>query len=276
MSVTVMKDVGSRLQSARVGLLAAAVSFYFLVALLPILVLASGVVGLVSRRNRTVTTTIIDQLGVSGQAATAITDSIRHAEGVHTSSSFIGILGLLWAASAATGALRRAVDAVWGEPDVGWTARLRAQPWALVAAILLAGSMSSTALATWLGRGILPSVGAAVLGAVFTAALAVWFLEHLGSHPTSRHAVATSALLLTCGLEATKYASAILLPHLISRESLLYGSLGSALGLLAVVLITSWLLLLTTALCAELSTRAHVSDATGSDRMRSSPKAMSW
>jgi len=243
-----------RIRIQRVTLPAAGLSYYFLVGLLPILVLVTAVVGFLSRQNDDTSRTIIDELGVTGEAATTIADSVQHAEQLPVASSVVGLIGLLWAALAVTGALRRTVDAVWGVPDVGWTARLRSLPWALVAAILTAGSLSSTAFAFWAGSAA--GVVAAVIGLGCTTALAAWFLAHLGACIPTRPALRLSTFSLTVGLEAVKYAIALGATRFVSRESLLYGSLGSSLGLLTVMLVTSWLLLLATALAAELTLSA--------------------
>lgn len=111
--------------------------------------------------------------------------------------------------------------------------------------------MASTALAAWAGRGA--GVAAVVLGAGFTAALAGWFLARLGSSRPNGRALVVSAVVLAVGLELVKYAAAFGVPRLVSRESVLYGSLGSVLALLSVALVVSWLLLVATALAAVLS-----------------------
>ncbi len=252
---SLVRRIWSRVRAERIALMAAGLSYYLLAGFLPILVLASGVVGRLSERNNITAQTVIDELGVRGQAATVIADSIEHSEQVHVTSSIVGLLGVLWAALAVTGALRRTVDAVWGVPDVGWTARLRSLPWAVVAAVLGAGSVASTAWSAWSGQG--SRLAAAVLGLAFTTALAAWFLSRLGSCVTTRHALVVSTAVLAVGLEVIKYGAAFVVPSLISRESLLYGSLGTALGLLVLVLVTSWLMLIATALAAELSVAEH-------------------
>lgn len=150
---------------------------------------------------------------------------------------------------------RRTVDAVREAPDVGWTARLRSLPWA-VAAALGASSVASTALAAWAGRGT--GMVAALLSVGFTVALAAWFLARLGSFTPTRHALGVSTVGLAIGLEGVKNATAFVVPQLVSRESLLYGSLGSALALLLVALVTSWLLLVAAVLAAELSVASPV------------------
>ncbi len=248
---SILGRIWARLRTARVALLAAGLSYYFIASLLPILVLASGVLGFVSRRNDEAARAILDELGVTGDAATLITDSIEHAEDVHVTSSVIGLLGVLWAALAVAGALRRAVDAVWAVPDVGWTARLRSLPWAIVAMLLASGSLASTAWVAWAGSGA--AVVGVLLGVSFTAALASWFLARLGSRTPTRRALGVSTVVLTVGLEVIKYSAAFVVPRLVSRDSALYGSLGSAFGLLAVVLAASWLLLVATSVAAEMT-----------------------
>lgn len=234
-----------------------------MVSLLPLLVLGSGVLGLVSRRNADVAGRVVSWLGVEGRAAVLVEDSIAHAERTHVASSVVGIVGLVWAALAVTGALRRAVDAVWGLEDVGWTARLRSIPWAAVAALLLLGSVVATSLAASVGG--LGGLLGVVVGLVFTAAMAAWFLSRLGRCTPSPRALLVATALLTVGLEAVKNGAVFVAPRLVSRDSALYGGLGSALVVLVGLLVVSWLLLISTAVAAELSvTRSHV-DVPASD-----------
>ena len=241
----------ARLRRARAALLAAGLSYYFIAGLLPLLVLGSGVLGLVSRRNTDFTSEAIDWLGVQGHAAAIVTDSINHAEQTHVTSSVVGVAGLLWAGLAVTGALRRAVDAVWGVDDVGWTARLRSAPWAATAALLVALSVAATGLAASVnGAG---AILAAAVAFVFTAALSAWFLSRLGSCRPGASALLVATALLTVGFEAVKNGAVFVVPRLVSRDSALYGGLGSALAGIVGLLVVSWLLLFATAVAAELT-----------------------
>lgn len=194
------------LRNARVALLAAGLSYYLIAGLLPLLVRGSGLLGVVSRRNSDAAEEVVDWLGVQGHAAAIVTDSIDHTEQTHVTSSIAGVAGLLWAGLAVTGALRRAVDAVWGVEDVGWTARLRSAPWAAVAGLLIALSVAATGIAASL-----------------------------------------------TGFEAVKNGAVVVVPRLVSRDSALYGSLGSALATIVGLLVISWLLLVSTAIAAELT-----------------------
>ena len=151
---------------------------------------------------------------------------------------------------AATGALRRAVDAVCDVPDVGWTARLRSIPWAIVGALLVTGSLAATGFTAGVGD---VGVGlAAAAAATFTVAIAAWFLARLGSHSPTPRALMISTIFLTVGLETVKYGVVFLVPRIVSRDSALYGGLGSVLAAMASVLMISWLLLIATAIAAEL------------------------
>ncbi|MCP3934292.1 MAG: YihY/virulence factor BrkB family protein [Actinomycetia bacterium] len=253
-----------RLRAARVSLLAAGLSYYVMASLLPLLVLGSGVLGLISRRDSDVAPRIVEWLGVEGHAAVLVEDSIAHAERAHVASSLVGIAGLVWAALAVTGALRRAVDAVWGVADVGWTARLRSIPWAIVTAVLIAGSLSASGFATSVeGVG---GVLAGGVGVLSTAVMAGWFLSRLGSCEPDRRALLIATLFLTIGLEVVKNSAVFVVPRLVSRASALYGGLGAGVTALVGVLVGSWLLLIATAIAAELSlTRPTLEHADGSE-----------
>lgn len=59
---------------------------------------------------------------------------------------------------------------------------------------------------------------------------------------------AGSAMVLTIGLELVKNGAVFVVPRMIGRDSALYGGLGSALGVLVILLAVSWLLLVATAI----------------------------
>lgn len=235
------------------ALLAAGLSYYLAVSLLPMLVLAAGVVGLVSRNNDQFVAEVIEWFGVNGQAADLVSESIDHAERRHAASSVIGVFGLVWASLAVTGALRRAVDAVWDVADVGWTARFRSLPWAVVALVLVVGSVSFSGVATFTG----PAAGitAAMVGAVVTLLLSFWFLGRLSEQRPEQRALAIAAVLLAVALEVVKNGAIHVVPRAISRDSALYGAIGSALAVLVLFLVVSWVLLTATAIAAELTDR---------------------
>lgn len=263
--------VWHRVQSARVALLAAGLSYYLLASLLPLLVLASGILGRLSQNDASVAPRLVDWLGVEGEAATLVQDSIEHAEQVHIASSVIGIAGLVWAALALTGALRRSVDAVWGVPDIGWTARFRSIPWTVVAGVLIAASVGATGLAA--SVNVVGGVLAVVFGVACTYAVSTWFLGRLGTCRPTRHPLLVSAGVLTVGLEVVKNGTVFVIPRIVSRDSALYGGIGSGLAALVAVLVLSWLLLLTTAIAAEMTLAAdHPHRAHGSANAAPAPQ----
>ncbi len=256
-----VRRVWERLRSARAAFLAAGLSYYLLAGLLPVLVLAAGILGVVSDRNDNVADEVIRWLGIEGNAARIVSESIAHAERVRVTSSLVGVAGLLWAALAVTGALRRVVDAVWGVADVGWTARFRSAPWAAVAAALVVLTSTGTGLTATVG-GVGSALGGLV-GVASTAALSVWFLARLGTRRPTGRALGIAAVVLTLGLEATKNGAVIAVPRLASRESALYGGLGSALAALVGLLVISWLLLFATAVAAELTLAQPLEETDG-------------
>lgn len=128
-------------------------------------------------------------------------------------------------------------------------------PWMLGAGVLLAASLVATSAAR--AAGSIGGVLAALVGLGCTAALSAWFVGRLGTNVASGRALAVSVVVLTVGFEIVKNGAVLVAPRLVSRDSALYGSIGSALAALVGLVATTWLLLIATAIAAELSSSVH-------------------
>jgi uncharacterized BrkB/YihY/UPF0761 family membrane protein len=78
------------------GALSANVGLAGFLSLFPLLLVAIAVAGFLSAGSPTFVDDVIDQLGLTGDAADAVTNAIRVAEDSRTVASIVGVVGLLW------------------------------------------------------------------------------------------------------------------------------------------------------------------------------------
>jgi membrane protein len=101
-----------------VGLQAAAISYYVLFSLVPMLILLGGVLGFVitdDAKRDEIQENILDALPLSAtdgrKAVESALDTLEDARGI---ALVVGFAGTLWTASTAFSAVRRSLNAVWG------------------------------------------------------------------------------------------------------------------------------------------------------------------
>jgi membrane protein len=144
----VVLDVQKRFGELQGGQIAAYVTLSFFLSLFPMMLMATAVIGFIASGNNDVAGTVIDKLGVSGDAAKTVRDAIDAAQKSKTSASIIGFLGLLWASLGVVSSMQAAIDRAWQAKGRGFKDKLFAIEWlggALPLLLLLA-------LAAGLGR----------------------------------------------------------------------------------------------------------------------------
>jgi membrane protein len=228
----VVLDVQKRFGELQGGQIAAYVTLSFFLSLFPMMLMATAVIGFIASGNNDVAGTVIDKLGVSGDAAKTVRDAIDAAQKSKTSASIIGFLGLLWASLGVVSSMQAAIDRAWQAKGRGLKDKLFAVEWLAGALVLMVGSIVLTGLVV----GVLPG-WAAPFGILLTVALNVvlflWTFRVLGRTHVGWRPLVPGALLAGIGFQALTTFGAYYVPRAVASSSALYGSIGIVFALLA-------------------------------------------
>jgi len=231
--VRVSLAVQHRYSDRQGGTFSSAVALSGFETLLPLLLLATAVLGFLDPHDNALATTIISRLGLSGSAAKVVETSVDAARASRTATSVIGVLGLLWTSIGLSGTLQSTLQWMHEAPGVGWKGRLHGLAWLGGAAILLLVSLAATGSAaelpsslTWLGF-----VLGIVVGPLFDFALWLWTLAWLVRRELGWRDHLLPALVGAIGFELLSVVGLVYVPHLVTEASSLYGSVGVILAL---------------------------------------------
>jgi len=153
--VEIAKKVFSEFGKDNGSLMAAAVAFYLVLSLVPLLLLGVSVLGFVLRGNGEA---INETLKFLNQLVPAVKDAqVKHAiEGVINARGKIGLTGLAGVALTATGGfatLENAINAMWNRPNRSFLMnKVYAFGMMLAVGLLFLFSFGITALVSWAGR----------------------------------------------------------------------------------------------------------------------------
>lgn len=202
----------------------------------PVLLLALAVLGFLTQGRDDATNQIIAQLGLTNDNAQALRSGLQSAQQSKSTTSIIGVLGLLWSATAVPAAIQYAISATWNTPDRALRARAIGILWGIGGFIILALSFAASGISSWAHLGVFSSVLSILLGWILGIAFWLWMFIALGDRRLSWKTYVPGAILGTVGIEALKLVLAIV-PSLVSQPSATYGPLGIALGLFVVIVI---------------------------------------
>jgi membrane protein len=212
------------------GYLASSITLAAFLSLFPLILVAIGVLGFFSLHHD-VAHEIISNLGLSGDAATQLSDAITKAQQSRKAASVIGLIGLLWSGLGLVAAIQYALDSVWQVRGRGIKDKLVALGWLIGCALLFVASLGLTTLMNFLPGFLNPL---AIIGSlVFDFFLWLFTLYVLPHRKVPWKALLPGAILGTIGLEALKLIGGIYVPRLVSSSSGLYGSIGTVFALLA-------------------------------------------
>lgn len=220
--------------------LAASVTLQAFLSLFPLLLVATAAVGFVAGGGTDVAGRVIENLGLTGDAANAVDDAVRAAEGSKRAASIIGLAGLLWSGLGLIAALQYAYDSVWQVEARGLKDKAIGLLWLAGAAVLFIASAAATTVLRWL-PGVLSPLGIVVAFAV-SLLLWIWTAKILPNRAASVRMILPGAILGAVGLEVLKIVGAYYVPRLVSSSSQLYGSIGIVFAILAWLLIFSRLI----------------------------------
>ena len=209
--------------------LAAAISMRAFLSLFPVLVLAIAAVGFAGGDPRNVADDIVRELGLSGTAASTITDAVRTAQDTRVASSVIGIIGLLWAGTGLAASLTATWNQTWRIPGGGVRGRALGFVWLLGGLVLFALAVFGLSLVG--GPGARPEIGV-VAGVIVNTTGFVWTAWVLPTRRIPVRAMVFAAFVGGVCLEVLKIVGTYLIPRIVSRSSELYGTIGAVFALL--------------------------------------------
>jgi membrane protein len=238
---------------------AASITLSAFLALFPLLLVAISVVGFLSSNNPNLARDLVEDLGLTGSAATTMRDAVRAAEDSRRAASVVGFLGLLWSGLGLVGALQYAFNATWEVKGRGLRDKFVGLVWLAGAFVIFAASFGITTGLNYL-PGFLAPVGIIAALAV-NLALWLWAMKVLPNRDVPWKQLLPGAAFAAVGFEVLKALGSILVPRLVASSEAVYGSLGIVFATLA------WLLLF-----GRLLVYANVLNAVRWEEERSRPR----
>lgn len=211
------------------GYLASAVTLAAFTSIFPLLLVAVAVVGFVSL-NSNLPSEVIGRLGLTGEAADAVTSAIATARKSRRGALGFGTIGLLWSGLGMIAALQYAFDNVWQVKGRGLKDKLGGIIWLLGSVVIFSVSFGLTA-----ALNILPWLApiSIALGLAVNFALWLWTMRVLLNVEVPWRSLVPGAVLGAIGLEVLKLVGSIYVPRVVSASSALYGSIGVVFAILA-------------------------------------------
>jgi membrane protein len=223
--------VHQRVSDVGGGPMASSITLAGFLSLFPLLLVGVAVLGFLSANRTDFAQSVVDQFGLSGDAARQVLDAISEAEKSRRAASIVGLVGLLWAGLGVVGTLEQAFNATWQVTGRGWKARLIDLAWLAGAFVLFLATSALGPVAAWLpGPAVVPTV---VFGLVLDAVLLLWMFRALTNVaiPWTDHL--PGAIVGAVGVEILKLVGTIYVPRAASSASALYGSIGVVFAILA-------------------------------------------
>jgi membrane protein len=214
------------------NILANAFAFTAFLSLFPLMLVAVAILGYVAAGSDTdLAEKVVTQLGLTGQAADMVTDTINTAKDSRQAASIVGLAGLLWSGLGVVAALQAIYDGAWQVKDRGLKDKAIGLAWLLGAALLFVGTAAITTVLRWL-PGFLAPVGILVsFGVSFL--LWLWTAHVLPNKQVPWRHLVPGALVGAVGLEILKVVGAYYVPKMVASSSALYGSIGIVFAALA-------------------------------------------
>lgn len=259
---------GARYQGQKGDYYAAGITYFSVLALFPLLMVAFAVVGFVLSSRPDLLTELQTQIAdnVPGSFGGTINDLVESAVASRTSVGLIGLVGALYAGLGWTANLREALTAMWERQhergsflatkvkDLG---ALLGLGLALVISLGLSALASGSVVPALLdffgvdgipGIGILVRVVSILLALTATWALFAWVIARLPREPVTVRSAARAALMAAVVFEIFKQLGAVYLESVTSGPAGV--AFGPIIGILVFAFTTSRLLLFSTAWAA--------------------------
>jgi membrane protein len=210
--------------------LAAAITLAGFVALFPLLLVAIAVLGFFSHHSVSLGSEVVSRLGLTGNGADLVTETIRNAEKSRKTASILGLAGLFWTGLGLVAAMQYGLNTVWQVTGRGWRDKLSGLTWLAGAGVLFLASFAVTAL---IGFVPLLAPASVLVGLAVDVGLWLWTMKVLPNREVGWKSLLPGAVLGAVGLEVLKALGSIYVPRAVASSSALYGSLGVVFAVLA-------------------------------------------
>lgn len=227
--------VQKRFNEVHGSYLASSITLAAFISLFPLLLVAIAVVGFLASGGTDVAGEVVSQLGLNGDAAEMVTDTVARAEDSKGAASLIGLVGLMWTGLGLVAALSFALDSVWQVTGRGMKDKAFGLMWLAGATLIVVASVATTTLLRWLPGPVKPFSIVASLGVGL--ALWLWTFKVLPNRDVGWKPLLPGAVLATVGLEVLKIVGGIYVPRAVASSSAIYGSIGTVFAVLAWLLI---------------------------------------
>ena len=211
--------------------MASAVTLSSFVSIFPLLLFAAAVLGFFAAGSPDLAGSVIDELGLTGDAATAVVDTIAAAERSRRTASVVGVVGLLWSGLGLVAALQYAINTSWQVTGHGWKDKLKGLLWLGGASLLFLASFAVSAALNFLPAWMSPLN--ILVGLALNLALWLWTLKQLSNRDVGWQSLLPGAVVGAVGFEVLKLVGSVYVPRLVASSSALYGSLGVVFAILA-------------------------------------------
>ena len=223
--------VNRRVSDVGGGPLSSSITLAGFLSLFPLILVGIAVLGFVSAGNSDFPQKVIDQFGLTGEAANQMLHAINEAEQSRRAATVVGFFGLLWAGLGVVGTLAQALNATWQVKGRGWTGKLVDLAWLIGAGLLFLASLALGPVAAWLpGPATIPTV---ILGLALNVVVFLWLFRSLTNVAVSWADHLPGAIAAAIGLEVLKAVGTFYVPRAVASASALYGSIGVVFAILA-------------------------------------------
>ena len=210
--------------------LASAITLAGFISLFPLLLVAMAVIGFFSHQSVDLASDVVSRLGLTGEAATIVTETIDGAEQSRKVASVVGVAGLLWSGLGLVAAIQYGLNSVWQVQGRGMRDKLSGLAWLAGAAVLFLASFALTAVVRFIPLLAPLSI---LVGVAVGVGLWLWTMKVLPNHSVGWKSLLPGAIFGAVGLEVLKVAGSIWVPQAVASSSALYGSLGVVFAVLA-------------------------------------------
>ena len=211
--------------------MASAVTLSSFVSIFPLLLFAAAVLGFFAAGNPDMGGSVVRELGLTGDAARAVVDTISAAERSRRTASVVGVVGLLWSGLGLVAALQYAINTSWQATGHGWKDKLKGLAWLGGASVLFLASVGVSAALNFLPAWLSPVN--LLVGLALNLGLWLWTMHALSNRDVGWKSLVPGAAVGAIGFEVLKLVGSVFVPRLVASSSALYGSLGVVFALLA-------------------------------------------
>jgi membrane protein len=253
--VALALDVHRRFGELGGGFLASAVTLTFFLALFPMLLVAVAVLGFASIADAGLAADVVDRIGLSGEAATTVTEAFESAERSRAATSVVGFLGLVWTSIGLVGALVHVCNRPWQVAEPGLRGKLKAVAWLLAGIVLVGAAIGLTGLLNVLPGWLAPVP--ILAGVALLVAFLLFTFRYLTEAPVPWRSHLPGAVAGAVGLQLLTVVGTLVVPRQVASSSAIYGSIGVVFAILAWLLVFGRLLVYAVVLNVVLHERHH-------------------